>query len=433
MRQFLDAAARFCRDRAGNFAVIMAIGILPLLASVGLAVDGVRALEMKARITNAADAAVLASLSVGAPAMAEALAMSGTGEIAAGRGDAENFFRANIRQDALTLLTDVSTSVYRDLGSVNSTLEYRAEVKTTFARIFGYDRLPIAGKASASINIEASIDFYLLLDNTPSMGLGATTADIDTLIDNTPDKCAFACHALNDTENYYNLAKDLGVSMRIDVVRGATQDLMDRAKKVRTHPGQYRMAIYSFGAAATSMGLTQIAALSSNLDQVKADAGVLDLMTIPYQNYDNDQQTDFDGTFGSLDGKIADPGTGLDGDEPKKVLFFVSDGVGDSYKPYGCTRKVQGSGRCQEPIDLDACEAIKARGIQIAVLYTTYLPLPSNSWYNTWIKPFQPEIGTRMQACASPGLYFEVSPSEGISEAMDALFLKAISVLRLTS
>ena len=63
----------------------------------------------------------------------------------------------------------------------------------------------------------------------------------------------------------------------------------------------------------------------------------------------------------------------------------------------------------------------------------TYLPLPTNDWYKKWISPFQNEIPTRMQACASPGLYFEVSPSEGISEARDALFLKAISVLRLTS
>jgi hypothetical protein len=76
---------------------------------------------------------------------------------------------------------------------------------------------------------------------------------------------------------------------------------------------------------------------------------------------------------------------------------------------------------------------LKERGIKVAVLYTTYLPLPSNGWYNNWIKPFQNEIGVKMKECASPGLFFEVSPSEGISEAMDALFMKTISVLRLVS
>lgn len=66
------------------------------------------------------------------------------------------------------------------------------------------------------------------------------------------------------------------------------------------------------------------------------------------------------------------------------------------------------------------------------MLYTTYLPLPTNDWYNSWIAPFQPEIGARMQQCASPGLFFEVSPSQGISEAMTALFKKAITSPRLT-
>jgi hypothetical protein len=37
-----------------------------------------------------------------------------------------------------------------------------------------------------------------------------------------------------------------------------------------------------------------------------------------------------------------------------------------------------------------------------------------------------------MQSCASPGLYFEVSPTQGIAEAMKALFQKAVAQARLT-
>jgi hypothetical protein len=37
-----------------------------------------------------------------------------------------------------------------------------------------------------------------------------------------------------------------------------------------------------------------------------------------------------------------------------------------------------------------------------------------------------------MQSCASPGLYFEVSPTQGISDAMNALFQKAIAEAHLT-
>ena len=38
-----------------------------------------------------------------------------------------------------------------------------------------------------------------------------------------------------------------------------------------------------------------------------------------------------------------------------------------------------------------------------------------------------------MQACASPGLYFEVSPTQGISQAMNALFQKVISTAHITN
>jgi hypothetical protein len=37
-----------------------------------------------------------------------------------------------------------------------------------------------------------------------------------------------------------------------------------------------------------------------------------------------------------------------------------------------------------------------------------------------------------MQSCASPDLYFEVSPTQGISDAMTALFKKAMGQARLT-
>jgi hypothetical protein len=46
------------------------------------------------------------------------------------------------------------------------------------------------------------------------MGVGATPADVDTMVANTSDKCAFACHIVNkgkeDKNSYYNLAKKLG-------------------------------------------------------------------------------------------------------------------------------------------------------------------------------------------------------------------------------
>lgn len=49
------------------------------------------------------------------------------------------------------------------------------------------------------------------------------------------------------------------------------------------------------------------------------------------------------------------------------------------------------------------------------------------------MKPFESKIATKMEECATPGFYFAVSPTDGIEEAMEALFLKIVSAPRITS
>jgi hypothetical protein len=42
------------------------------------------------------------------------------------------------------------------------------------------------------------------------MGIGATPADVTTMVNNTSARCGFACHDLDDSDNCYNLAKSFG-------------------------------------------------------------------------------------------------------------------------------------------------------------------------------------------------------------------------------
>ena len=262
------------------------------------------------------------------------------------------------------------------------------------------------------------------------------------MVANTPDKCAFACHDLSTSPNdYYSLAKKLGVQMRIDVVRQATQKLMDTASATQVVTGQFRVAIYTFGSSAKSAGLTTIQTLTSNLSTAKSAASAIDLMTVPYQNYASDTDTDFGDVLADINPAISTPGSGTSS-SPEKFLFFVSDGVADRAlgSPACSQPTTKGTDpqtgkkyvRCQEPLDVSFCTTMKNREIKIAVLYTTYLPLPTNSWYNTWIAPFSSNIAANMQNCASPGIVdFEVSPTQGISDAMTALFQKAVQQARL--
>jgi hypothetical protein len=262
--------------------------------------------------------------------------------------------------------------------------------------------------------------------------------------------CAFACHdttKATGTSNY-DIAKANGITTRIDVVRQASANLMDTAHSTQTYSNQFRMAIYDFGASSATIGLRNLFALSSSLSSAKTAAGNIDLMAVAGQNdvYTVDKDTPFTTIFPAINSAIASPGAGTSS-APLKYLFFVSDGVADEANS-GTTMcsvssssyPVTSSNRCQSPINPALCTTIKNRGIKIAVLYTTYQP-PTDNWYNAWIAPFNAgpwgpspnsKIAQNMQSCASPGFYFEVSPTQGISEAMNALFKKALADARIS-
>lgn len=425
---------RFRKAQRGNVLITFALALIPILGAVGAAVDYSRANNIRSQLIAAADAASVGAVAKSSPAVAAALTMANDGAIPAGVTDALKIFNAQLTgKSSYYNSLSASATVTKANGSVTSVVQFTANVPTVILGIFSKGSIAISGTSKAATSMPQYIDFYLLLDNTPSMGVGATTADINTMVANTPDQCAFACHDLSTSPNdYYSKAKSLGVTMRIDVLRTATQQLMDTAKGIENYTNQFRMAIYTFGTGCNNLGLTTIQSLTSNLTTAKTAAAAIDLMTVPYQNYNSDQCTNFDDTLGDLNGVIASPGSGTTSSSPQKYVFFVSDGVADANNPTSCSKPLSGSTRCQEPLDIAACTAIKNRGIKIAVLYTTYLPLPTNAWYKSWIGPWQSQIATNMQNCASPELFFEVSPSQGVSEAMNALFKKAVAQAHLT-
>ena len=433
---------RLIKDRRGGVTPMFALLLVPLIAAIGSAVDYSMAAKIRTQLIAAADAASVSSVAKSSAALAAAATMSSDGSIPAGVADATKIFNAQVTTQAGYSLSSVTATVTKSGSTVTSVVSFTANVPTHFMGFFGYKTVPIRGSSTAANTLPVFIDFYLLLDNTPSMGVAATPADVTKMVNNTPDQCAFACHDLSNPNDYYSLAKTLGVTMRIDVLRTATQQLMDTAKATEVFSNQFRMAIYTFGSSAKNAGLTSIQTLTTNLTGAKTAAAAIDLMTVPYQNYASDTDTDFGDVLTDVNTAIPTPGSGTTSSSPQKYLFFVSDGVSDRVNGSpGCSQPVTNGSdpqtgksyvRCQEPLDVSLCTTIKNRGIKIAVLYTTYLPLPTNSWYMNWIAPFSSQIGVNMQACASPGLYFEVSPTQGISEAMNVLFQKAVAQARLT-
>src|SRR5208282_4985961 len=310
--------------------------------------------------------------------------------------------------------------------------------------LLGIPTTTISGQSTAQAGLSVNINFYLLLDNSPSMNIAATTAGINTMVANTSAQggCAFACHESNPAadnlgnpngEDNYTLAQKLGVVTRMENLATATQSLMSTASSTEgPNSTQYQMAIYTFN----NSSLSTIQALTSNLANAQAAAANINVLEVYDNNWltktnnNNDTDTDFETAMSAINGIMANPGLGTPNSTPQEVLFIVSDGVDDEVAST-CSQSLDGN-RCQAPFNTAWCTTIKNRGIQIAVLYTDYLPLPTNSWYNDWIAPFQNQIEPNMASCASPGMFFSVTTDGDITAAMQTLFQQAVAAARLT-
>ena len=229
----------------------------------------------------------------------------------------------------------------------------------------------------------------------------------------------------------------------------ATASLMSTATTTASANGNtYKMAIYTFDYAVSAIQGTP----TSNLTLAANEASAIKALEVynnnclTSSNCNDDTDTDFGNAMVSINSAMPNPGggTNVNGDTPQEVLFIVSDGVEDknltgSWTCSVATLSYSGGTRCQQPFDTSMCTTIKNRGIRIAVLYTEYLPLPTNGWYENGdgtsfqgIAPFQSQIGPNMQSCASPGLFFDVQSGGDISSAMKALFQQAVATARLT-
>jgi Flp pilus assembly protein TadG len=447
----------FLRGRRGNVAIIVCFVTIPLIFTLGMGVDYTLATRRQEQINGFADAAALAAVTPGM--------MSNPSSTAAAAAKAVFLSQMATVPNITYSPSNVSITATDTTGGSGTTINrsiqvsYTASSTNSFASILGMAAIPIAGSSSAKSSIAPRIDFYMLLDTSPSMAIAATQAGINTMVANTAPQggCAFACHETNPAsdnlqnpkkitcvgdskpnqsfpnggEDNYALARCLGVTLRIDNVNAAVTSLMQTAPTTAAENfTSYRAAIYTMD---YSFNLLQGASLSGNFTALAAAAANIQAVTVYNNgcltyptNCNNDEDSYLDPSLAYLNTIVPNPGLGgASPDTPAEVIFIVSDGVNDE--------AISGN-RVMAPMNsmTTTCATIKARGIRIAFLYLTYYPLPTNSFYNSNIAPFQSKIATDAENCASPGLFFEVSTGGDITAAMTALFQKAVSTAHLT-
>ncbi|MEI9926304.1 MAG: pilus assembly protein TadG-related protein [Bradyrhizobium sp.] len=459
---------RFLMNRNGNIAVIFALTMVPLIFLLGMTLDFTQALRKKEQLDAAADAAAIAAVRPAMLMQTDAVAVA----------TATAIFNSTAR--SLTGLSAIPTPTITvtDVGLQRTvSVSYNAGSLNNFPKVLNNTTSwPISGSSTAQAASAPNMNWYLLMDDSPSMGIGATNSDIATLITATRNQpassanCGFACHethpnsdsgANSSTKDNLTIARANNVTLRIDLVVNALNQLLigwSNCPQAGVTGGvmqcmsalnntTYKAALYTF-----DTGLNTLAALTTPTT-AGTKVSSISLMAVDHQNCvvlgacNTDYGTDIAGALNSLNGIMPAPGLGSNaaGDTPQEVVFLVTDGFEDKIVSgaSACPNATLApSKRCQQPLDTTACTTLKNRGIKIAILYTEYLQLIANattgiqttdSWYMSWVDTYDepaPSTGTiaqKLQACASPGFYSNVTTGGNITDALTNLFIKVAS------
>ena len=176
--------ARLGSDRRGVSAVVFAVSALAVTMMVGLAVDFGSYMVIRGNLNTAADSAVLTGVTQAATQLgpnpgtyltlgqqAGLKRLSGQdGSVSIGSGSGQ------------VVAPTVNLSLSRTGAVINGSISWSTSYKPFFASLFGVSSWPMSNVSASSVQVSTPyLNVYVVLDNSPSMEIGATNSDIQTL------------------------------------------------------------------------------------------------------------------------------------------------------------------------------------------------------------------------------------------------------------
>lgn len=155
LRRLLRALGALCRNERGSVAIIVAAAIVPLVGALGLATDTARGYLVKARLSQALDAAALAGGKVYDSVTRDA--------------DIQKFFIANFPDGFFdATVSAITIAEGGPAGQETLTLSASAVIDTTFMRVLGFDTMQVSSLAQVTRSMGA-LDAVISLDMSGSM------------------------------------------------------------------------------------------------------------------------------------------------------------------------------------------------------------------------------------------------------------------------
>ncbi len=415
--------SRFAADQHGNFVLLFAVLLLPMLGLLGLGVDYSLALRTKTALDAGSDAAVLAAVTE-AEQIIQSYSTANfdatSTAISYGQYAGQQVFLANTAMLHTASPPTITLTLQRQGQVINATGAYAAQSPTIFGKMFGTDMFNTAGTSTSSLTLPRYMNIYVLADVSQSMGIGATQNDMTQLASLTPGNCVFGCHVpqSNQTTSNETLAHNNNVQLRIDIVRKSIKNMIASAQSMSNGSPTIKIGIYTIQNDIVTLSnvSTDYVALQSSADQI--DLGPNSASGIGDSNHST--------SLSDFAASLSASGDGSSVNSPQSFVFVMTDGVSDVYGS-SC-----GYSHCTRAFDPALCSPLKAKGATVGVIYTTYIPFPSNRAYVDLVQPFAADIAPNLQSCASPGYYFEASDGPAIQDATQRLFAQATQSGRLT-
>ncbi|MFI4996695.1 MAG: pilus assembly protein [Hyphomicrobiales bacterium] len=435
---------RFWRSHRGNVGIIFAFAVVPLIVGAGIAVDYGNAARVKTRLNAAADAAVLAS----AKTASQQLQAGATNWKTLGITAGTNLFSVDSLSVSNVVVAAPTISISQSGSTVTASLSYTAQYQTVFAKILGMTTIKLANTETASSGSSVYIDVHIVIQNSESMGIGATAADQTTM--QNAIGCTVACHYNDVYGDVVNepQAHAAGATMRIDVARTGVVNALNILKSM-SGSGNIRVALYTM-----SNSLTVVYPLSTNISGAITAAQTIDLAQVVQQGGTNTTYS-----LTQLNSHLATAGSGTSAATPSGVVMIMSDGVQDStyeetsstpgqvqaisdpnwvpYSPYQDFSVFAGD-PIEQGFDPGPCAPIKTKGYTIETLNVQYLvPTIGNSpndqpRFDFVTSHLLPAISCNLTSCASSpaNALLAITPSD-----IQAAFTKmatSVQSLRLT-
>lgn len=519
-------------DRRGAVAMIFALSVVPLAMAVGLASDYSVYVKVQSQLNLAADTAAMQAVRVASEVNGSRMSPSDfqAAVQTAGQQAGRQWFRAqmgNLVNGSVPRGDIVVNVTYNPMGSrFTSNVSYTGTVPTNFGGLFGVANFGVAGASTAVIS-NAYVEVLMLLDNSSSMLIPSTAADINRLQQATPCStvgidgghqmndwyswdytyttgfaypelnsnnytappagpppvsppdgicdakytgpsssctyapvmpnvsnanpwycanngglkvtannqtyylaqapCAFACHSSSGNNDFYGLAKGMNppIQLRLDVVQSAAAGVITTLQAKEVEANQFSVGVYAFSNNLSAVWPSSGEATTDLATAQSRTAGMVTPVTPPGPN----GNTDFPTSIQALNQNVSNAGDGTTPGGPLKNLFIVTDGVNDSTTLSNVSTMTASTNE-------QLCSLFWAKGFNVYVLYTPYLPLPNQKYQRYVMQYTEPTAGSpsvaanvaALQACARyPSHFYMASDPAAINAAMQTMLAAALN------